>query len=142
MWQEKCRKSKSITFEEFLKRVDKAHLNKNFKILSKEFNNRILKDSKVYTRDEFGICFVNAVGLMNGITPNIKTALFPALYNKNRYNKIHNYSSLCFDNTEYKGAHKYVEVNCRVHGEFRTKPNWLLFGNGCPKCYNDSRAEK
>lgn len=140
--QEKASRNKSITFQEFLNRVDEAHPYKNFKILSKEFNNRIAKDSKVYVRDEFGVCLVSVIGLMKGIVPNIKTAVFPALYNKNRYNKIHNYSRLCFDNTEYKRALRYVTVKCRVHGEFLSKPNWLLNGNSCSKCYNDSRAEK
>lgn len=48
-----------------------------------------------------------------------------------------------YDNTEYKGAHKYINVTCPIHGTFRVKAlNHLFNKSGCPKCSNPiSRSE-
>lgn len=37
--------------------------------------------------------------------------------------------------SEYIGDKKYITVRCRIHNHtFRTKPNWLHQGHGCPIC--------
>src|SRR6188474_894990 len=56
---ESCRNTKRMTFEEFLKRLDEVNPERNFKILSREFKGRQIKNEKIYTQDEFGICKVN-----------------------------------------------------------------------------------
>lgn len=138
---ESCRNSKRMTFEEFLERLDKAHPNKAFKILSREFRGRQIKKEKLYTQDEFGICKANVATLLAGVVPNIKTALFPDLYNINRYKKLNKFNHLDFSNTEYNGALNYTTVKCRKHGEYPTKPNWILDGRGCPMCADEKRGE-
>ena len=37
-------------------------------------------------------------------------------------------------NDDYRGDKAYIMVTCPKHGEFRTKPNWHLNGEGCPDC--------
>lgn len=36
--------------------------------------------------------------------------------------------------TEYKNNRTQIIVTCRVHGDFVTRPDYLVAGNGCPKC--------
>ena len=37
--------------------------------------------------------------------------------------------------SEYIGDKKYITVRCKIHNHtFRTKPNWLHQGHGCPIC--------
>jgi len=131
---ESCRNSKRMTFEEFLKRLDKVNPNRGFKILSKGFKGRQIKHEKLFTQDEFGICKVSVAILLSGVAPNIKTAVFPELYNINKYKKLHNFNHLDFSKTEYSGALNYTIVKCRLHGDYNTKPNWILSGRGCPAC--------
>jgi len=136
---ESCRNNKRMTFEEFLKKVDDVIPNKKFKILSKVFKGRQVKYERVYTQDEFGICNVKVTGLLRGEAPTIKSAMFPKLYSTNKYRKVHGYKLLDFTNTEYIKALGYVTVNCRKHGDFSTKPNWLLSGLSCPVCAEEGR---
>jgi len=137
---EVCRNGKRMTFEEFLSRVDRVFPDKNFKILSKHFSSRQIKHSKVYVQDEFGICKIAPTVLLKGTPPSITNACFPNLYTTNKYHKVHGYNTLDFSYSEYKTALSYTEVNCRKHGIFSTKPNWLLNGQGCGKCYEDRRG--
>jgi hypothetical protein len=134
-----CRDSKRMTFDEFLIKLDEIFPNKSFKVLSKDFKGRQIKHEKVYTQDEFDICKISVSTLLKGGLPNIKSAVFKNIYAKNKYNKKHNYSSLCFDNTIYNGAQKYTTVFCRKHGNYETKPNWILNGQGCGKCFEERR---
>lgn len=107
---ENCRNSKRMTFEEFMRRLDEAQPNRTFKILSKEFKGRQIKKEKVYTQDEFGICKASVSTLLAGVVPNIKTAIFPNLYNINRYKKLNHFNHLDFSNTKYNGALDYTTV--------------------------------
>lgn len=138
---ESCRESKRMTFENFIKRLDEINPNRNFKILSREFKGCQIKHEKLYTQDEFGICKVGVTILLRGVSPNIKTAVFPNLYNINRYKQLNKFNHLDFSKTDYKGALNYTTVNCRIHGEFPTKPNWILSGYGCPVCSDEKRSE-
>lgn len=137
---EKCRNSKRMSFEEFIKRLDKINPDRSFKILSKNFKSGRIKYEKLYTQDEFGICKVLVAQLLKGVTPNIKTAVFPKLYNINRYKKLHKFNHLDFSNCKYTDALDYTTVICRKHGEYQTKPNWILNNRGCPLCAEDIRG--
>lgn len=139
---ESCRESKRMTFENFIKRLDEINPNRNFKILSREFKGCQIKHEKLYTQDEFGICKVGVTILLRGVSPNIKTAVFPNLYNINRYKQLNKFNHLDFSKTDYKGALNYTTVNCRIHGEFPTKPNWVLNGYGCPHCANKATGDR
>jgi len=138
---EKCRISKRMTFEEFIKRLDEVNPNRNFKILSKEFKSNRIKYEKLYIQDEFGICKVLVAQLLKGITPNIKTAVFPKLYNINRYKKLHKFNHLDFSDCDYTDALEHTTVRCRKHGKYQSKPNWILGGRGCPVCSDEKRGE-
>lgn len=138
---ESCRDSKRMSFEEFLKKLDKVNPNRIFKILSKEFKGRQIKNEKLFTQDEFGICKVSVSVLLRGVAPNIKTALFPELYNINKYKKLHKFNHLDFSNCKYTDALEYTNVTCRKHGEYQSKPNWILGGRGCPVCSDEKRGE-
>ena len=138
---ENCRNSKRMSFIEFLKRIDELFPDKSFKILSREFNNRQIKHARVYVQDEFGICKIAPTALLVGTPPGITNACFPDLYTINKYHKIHGYSRLDFSDCGYEKALGYIEVNCRKHGKFPTKPNWILNGQGCGKCYNERRGD-
>lgn len=130
----KGRDSKRMTFEEFLNRLDIINPDRRFKILSKEFKGRQIKKEKIYVQDEFGICKIAVNTLFRGALPSTKTAVCPELYNINKYKKLHGFGSLDFSNTKYNGALDFTEAFCRKHGSFKTKPNWLLGGRGCPTC--------
>lgn len=138
---EKCRTSKRMTFEEFTRRLDEINPNRNFKILSKEFKSHRIKHEKLYTQDEFGICKVSVSTLLRGVNPNIKTAMFPSLYNINKYKKLHKFNHLDFSNCKYTDALEYTTVKCRKHGEYQSKPNWILSGRGCYMCSDEKRGE-
>lgn len=138
---ESCRDSKRMTFEEFLKRLNEINPNRTFKILSKGFKGRQIKNEKLFTQDEFGICKVSVGVLLLGVAPNIKTAVFPKLYNINKYKKLYKFNHLDFSNCEYNGALKYITVKCRIHKDYKTKPNWILSGKGCPVCSDEKRGD-
>lgn len=44
---------------------------------------------------------------------------------------------------EYTGNKSYITLNCKDHGDWVTKPNWILSGRGCPGCSGQgvSKAE-
>lgn len=45
--------------------------------------------------------------------------------------------------TEYKGSKNNIIVKCNIHNyEFKTKPNWLMSGEGCKYCGLERRANK
>lgn len=46
-----------------------------------------------------------------------------------------------FSNSVYVNSLTKMDVVCLKHGVFTTKPNWLMNGNGCPRC-NDSHLER
>lgn len=139
---ESCRNNKRMTFVEFTRRLNDVNPNRTFKIISREFKGRQIKKEKLYTQDEFGICKIGVTSLLQGIEPSIKTAIFPKLYNINRYKKLNSFNHLDFENTEYNGALKYTTVKCRKHGDYPTKPNWILNKYGCPKCADEATGDR
>lgn len=131
----KCRVSKRMTFEDFLKRVNNIHPNKTFRILSRSFNTNRIKNEKVFVQDEYGICKINVSTLLKGGLPSVKSAVFKEHYLKNKYRGALGYNGLNFDKTYYTDALEYTVASCYHHGDFQTKPNWMLSNRrGCPKC--------
>lgn len=57
--------------------------------------------------------------------------------------KVHNNRYL-YSNTVYgKNAHEKILVTCRIHGDFKCRPNsFLSKGTGCPKCGKISQIRK
>lgn len=136
----KGRDSKRMKFDEFLDKLEQIHPNKSWKIISRKFNGRQIKHEKVYTQDEFGICKIGVSILLNGGAPSIKSACFKNLYAERMYRKSIGYNGLHFNKTEYKISLDYIKVNCHTHGEYSSKPNWIISSKrGCPKCFEDRR---
>jgi hypothetical protein len=46
------------------------------------------------------------------------------------------FDNLILDNCNFNGVTKFVELECKIHGYFKTKAYYLLSGYGCKKCSN------
>lgn len=136
---EMCRKSKRLTFSEFIVRIQKVNAENTYRIMSTRFVSNRIQNEFVYTQDEFGICKVNVGVLLRGGKPSIKTAIFPLLYEINKFRRVHGFK-YNYSKVSYIGALKKVEFVCRIHGSFFHTPNWHLSGMGCPNCYEDRRG--
>lgn len=53
------------------------------------------------------------------------------------------FTAIYFDytNTIFKNTRTYVEIGCRIHGPFYQNPRRHWAGDGCPKCYAESRKK-
>lgn len=56
-------------------------------------------------------------------------------------NEVHN-GRYGYLNTVYKSSKEKVQINCSVHGNYLQNSRNHLNGSGCPKCANNSRANK
>lgn len=56
---------------------------------------------------------------------------------------IYGEGKFSFEKTVYKRSSSKVIITCRKHGDFSTKPNWLLTHKaGCKECANESVSQK
>jgi len=55
-------------------------------------------------------------------------------------NKVHG-NKYTYTNVIYVSSKDYIQVTCLTHGDFRTKPNWHLNGEGCPSCSRSGRSK-
>lgn len=62
-------------------------------------------------------------------------------FNKRIY-KIWGDKYIVSDKTPYVNAHTKICFICKEHGEFITKPYYILQGHGCPKCGNEKTSKK
>lgn len=46
-----------------------------------------------------------------------------------------------YDKVEYVSSNKKVTVTCTLHGDWKVKPNDILNGYGCPKCWIDAHSK-
>lgn len=51
-------------------------------------------------------------------------------------------STYDFSKFEYENSHEKATFICPKHGEFRTTPNYLLMGSGCPTCGGTKKMTK
>lgn len=136
------RSKKRFSVEDYKKRFYEIHDPNNVKLLTRKFKGTQMKHEMVFVRDEFGICKMNAYALLSGNShPNIKSAVFPDEYMKNKYQKVHKYNHLDFSKSVYTQAKQKTKVICRHHGEFEMVPNDLLSSKGCKKCYEERRGD-
>lgn len=49
---------------------------------------------------------------------------------------------ITFEKSVYVNAITKMTVTCSIHGDFETKPNWLLSGQGCAKCVNAATSKR
>ena len=61
---------------------------------------------------------------------------------KEKVNKIHNGKIYVAKDAEYINSHTKIKMICPEHGEFWTKPNYILCNHGCPICGNLIVKEK
>lgn len=60
---------------------------------------------------------------------------------KERHTNISNLSN--FEKFNYETALSYTTATCLKHGDYRTKPNWLLTrGHHCSKCNDEARSDR
>lgn len=130
--------NKRLTFEEISSKLKVLH--PDLKVLTKTLKDTSIKNQRILVKDSYGLLSVNGHGLLKTAPPNIKTAIFPSQYFLNKYRERFGWNdNLDFSKFEYKGASKYCNVICKFHGEFQTKPNWLLNGQRCSECFNEKR---
>ena len=126
---------KKLTTEEFIERARKVHGDK-------------YDYSKVdYKGKDIKVCIICPIHGEFWQTPHnhINGSKCPKCVGKHRYTteewieearKVHgdkyNYSKVI-----YNGAFEKVCIICPIHGEFWTKANNHLNGDGCKKCYHD-----
>ena len=101
------------------------------------------KNPKLWLKDCDGFehC-INRKNFSKGVKPNIKTALNKKEYFLHNACKKHNdlFEKSNFDKFEYIGASVYTVATCKIHGDYRTKPNWILSrGHHCLSCANDGK---
>lgn len=56
---------------------------------------------------------------------------------ENKYPNMFDYSKVLYTNNK-----ENINIICKKHGDFITKPNWLLSGRGCAKCGSESTGNK
>lgn len=56
---------------------------------------------------------------------------------ENKYPNMFDYSKVVYTNNR-----ENINIICKKHGDFITKPNWLLSGRGCVKCGSESTGNK
>ena len=59
----------------------------------------------------------------------------------NRCQKIYG-DKYDYSQVEYQNLKTPVDIHCRKHGNFKQRPNNLLFGHGCPKCGREAASTK
>lgn len=101
----------------------------------------------IWFKDEFGFLHkMTRTNLAYGNLPSAKSVVdskteYSIFMLKQRYPNIEDVCS--FEKYEYKTALTYTTVVCREHGEYRTKPNWLMSrGNQCQHCAIHERSKK
>lgn len=99
------------------------------------------KNPYIYFKDEMGFEHkMNRNNLAKGSNETIKSLADKSLSSEYFLEKLRNkrpevFSESSFDKFVYAGALNYAVATCLIHGDYRTKPNWLLNrGHLCKKC--------
>ena len=58
-----------------------------------------------------------------------------------KFRQVHPESNLIFDNSIYVNKETKMKVKCPVHGNFKSRPGYLLQSGCCPKCGIERRSE-
>ena len=101
----------------------------------------------IFVSDEFDFTHkMDRLNLAKGSCPNFKSVQGDKTeYFKNVFKKKHGDQSHLFDfgDFTYIKSLNYSKVNCVKHGEYTTKPNWLLTrGHHCEQCAEDNRSSR
>lgn len=107
------------------------------------------KNPHIYVKDGFGYEHkMTRTNLAKGSSLSIKSLLDKSLKNEyflkvmsTRHPDVFEKSS--FEKFNYEKALGYTTATCHKHGDYRTKPNWLLSrGHHCEKCKNEGTGER
>uniref|UniRef100_A0A6C0KH86 Uncharacterized protein n=1 Tax=viral metagenome TaxID=1070528 RepID=A0A6C0KH86_9ZZZZ len=127
----KCCKNKKTNTSEFIIKANNIHSNKYEYLKTKyiKANKKIIVTCKIH--GEFNITpnnHLNGYGCYrcSNITKSNEDFINNA---KKIHGELYDYS-----NVEYKSTRITVTILCKIHGEFKQKPNDHLSGCGCQKC--------
>ena len=107
------------------------------------------KNPHIYVKDGFGFEHkMTRTNLAKGSSLSIRSLLDENLKNEyflkvmsTRHPDVFEKSS--FEKFNYEKALGYTTATCHKHGDYRTKPNWLLTrGHHCEKCKNEGTGER
>lgn len=101
----------------------------------------------IFVSDEFGFTHkMDRLNLAKGSYPNFKSVQGDKTeYFKSVFKEKHGDQSHLFDFGDFKyiKSLNYSKVNCVRHGEYTTKPNWLLTrGHHCEQCAEGNRSSR
>ena len=101
----------------------------------------------IWVKDEFGFTHrLDRLSLVRGSEPSQKSLVgdkteYSIFMIKSRHPHIE--SLLDFDRYEYITALTYTKVSCKKHGEYSTKPNWIMNrGHHCMLCAEELRTQR
>lgn len=127
----KCRKNRTMDTELFIK-LAKTKYNDRFKYDKTIYiNSRTKVIVTCKSHGDFLVTPNNHLRGYNcykcsGITKNTEDFIRNSnIIHKNLYN---------YEKTNYTGTRKCVIITCKIHGDFKQRPNDHLCGNGCQKC--------
>lgn len=123
------------THEKFLEEVKIIH--PTLKVLTTYKN----AHTHILIQDEFGICSVTPLHILQCKSPSIVTALNKNTYFEAKANKVHN-NKYKYSFVNYIDSSTKVKILCNKHGIFEQIPKEHLTGRGCPTCGLNSRLEK
>jgi len=138
----KAGKNKSISFEVFFKRANKKHGNK-FKY-DQEFYKMYESPCKIICPEHGSFFQTPKTHIKSSGCPKCghKEGGKKITSNKEKFInsavKTHNDKYL-YDKVDYAKNSIPVSIICKIHGEFKQKPNVHLLGGGCPKCGGTSK---
>ena len=123
----------------------------DYKALVESLRLKFLSEHKKFcvVEDEFGFkhkmhnsCIVK--GVPTGVRSVFDKSEVNSYYLKiisNRHKDIFSKSS--FEKFNYEKALSYTTATCLKHGDYRTKPNWLMTrGHHCEQCSEDGRSDR
>lgn len=140
---EKSRKERMFSFDEFKKKAEEIHKNKDGSPRYKYLNyNGMDNDVDIICpiHGKFTMKAKNHIHLKNGCRYCFKTPKKTLEQFKDELIKILG-DKYILDNIVYKNAKTKVELICRKHGSFKALPRDLLQGKGCLYC-RESKLER
>lgn len=135
--------SKKKTFEDFINETKIIHNNKYDYSKSKYINRHTKICIICPEHGEFWQTPDKHVNRKHGCPKCCKTGIKYTIEEfKEKVNKIHNNKIYVAEDAEYINSHIKIKMICSKHGEFWTKPNYILCNHGCPICKNEIISKK
>lgn len=88
---------------------------------------------EILVSTRYGVCSVNARGLLRGNHPTIVKAIDKTAFWISKAEEVHG-DRYDYSISTYKGSVKKIDIICKIHGKFSQLPNAHLISNGCGLC--------